>query len=341
MTKILVVTNDFPPRRGGIESFVYSLCEGFGPDELVVYTARMPGSDEIDGAVPYPVIRDRSRMLLPTWRVAQSVQRVARDHGCDTVVFGAAAPLGLLARGLKRHTGVTRAVGLTHGHEVWWSKVPIARQLLRRIGEDVDTLTYVSEFCRREIAKALSPAAASRMQRLSPQVDPSRFRPGLDGAVWRRRLGLADDQPVVLSASRLVRRKGQDTLIKAWPQALTKHPAARLVIVGDGPGRHRLKRLVSRLGVAGSVTFVPSVTWEEMPLVYAMADVFALPCRTRLWGLEPEAYGIVFLEAAACGLPVVVGNSGGASEAARASESHVLDGTDVAQLGGVLCRLLG
>jgi phosphatidylinositol alpha-1,6-mannosyltransferase len=341
VTKILVVTNDFPPRRGGIESFVYSLCEGFGPDELVVYTARMPGSDEIDGAVPYPVIRDRSRMLLPTWRVAQSVQRVARDHGCDTVVFGAAAPLGLLARGLKRNTGVTRAVGLTHGHEVWWAKVPIARHLLRRIGDDVDTLTYVSEFCRREIAKALSPAAASRMQRLSPQVDPSRFRPGLDGAVWRRRLGLADDQPVVLSASRLVRRKGQDTLIKAWPQILRVEPEAALVIVGDGPSRRRLARLVERLGVGESVLFVPSVAWTDMPEVHAMADVFALPCRTRLWGLEPEAFPIVFLEAIASGVPVVVGDSGGAPETVTSSDAgFVANPRDARDIAATVVALL-
>ncbi|MDQ3485287.1 MAG: glycosyltransferase family 4 protein, partial [Actinomycetota bacterium] len=286
MTRTLVVTNDFPPRRGGIESFVYSLCEGFGADELVVYTARMSGSDEIDCSVPYPVVRDRARVLLPTWRVARSVQQMARRHGCDTVLFGAAAPLGLLTRGLKARAGVTRAVGLTHGHEVWWAKVPVARQLLRRIGDDVDTLTYVSDYCRREIGKALSSKARERMQRLSPEVDTSRFKPGLDRTVWRRRLGLTDDRPVVLSASRLVRRKGQDMLIEAWPRVLDAEPRAVLVIVGEGPSRGRLTRLVRRMGVGDSVILVPSVAWEDMPLVYAMADVFALPCRTRLWGLE-------------------------------------------------------
>lgn len=341
MTKTLVVTNDFPPRRGGIESFVFSLCEDFGADELVVYTARMIGSDEIDSAVPYPVVRDPARMLLPSRRVARSVQRVARQHSCGAVVFGAAAPLGLLARGLKRHPGVTTAVGLTHGHEVWWAKVPVARQLLRRIGDDVDTLTYVSDYCRREIGKALSPAARQRMRRLSPEVDRERFRPGLDKALWRRRLGLTDDQPVVLSASRLVRRKGHDMLIRAWPRTLARHPAAALVIVGDGPSRRRLVRLANRHGVGGSVIFVPSVAWAEMPLVYAMADVFVLPCRTRLWGLEPEAFGIVFLEAAACGLPIIVGDSGGAPEAARAGESYVVEPTDVDQLESQLLHLLG
>ncbi len=341
MDKTLLITNDFPPRRGGIESFVFSLCADMPSERLVVYTARMAGSATVDTAVGYPVIRDRARNLLPSPRIARAVQQVARDHGCDRVLFGAAAPLALLARGLKRRAGVMHAMGLTHGHEVWWAKVPVARRLLRRIGDDLDVLTYVSEYCRREIAPALSADAATRMERLSPTVDKARFRPGLDGSVWRRRLGLADDQPVVLSASRLVRRKGHDTLIKAWPSVLRSHPGARLVIVGDGPSRARLVRLVRRTGAAESVTFVPSVSWDEMPLVYAMADVFALPCRTRLWGLEPEAFGIVFLEAAACGLPIIVGNSGGAPEAAAAGEAYVVDSSDRAGLERQLDRLLG
>ncbi len=341
MRRTLVITNDFPPRRGGIEAFAYSLCGGFDGDELVVYTARMPGSAQIDRAVPYPVIRDRAATLLPTWRVARSVRQVARQHSCDTVVFGAAAPLGLLARGLRREAGVTTVVGLTHGHEVWWAKVPIARSLLRRIGDDVDVLTYVSEYCRREIAVSLSMRASTRMQRLSPEVDRSRFRPGLDRTVWRRRLGLSDDEQVVLSASRLVRRKGQDMLIKAWPQVLSQHPDARLVIVGDGPSRSRLMRLTHLKAVEESVTFLPSVPWEEMPGVYAMADVFALACRTRLWGLEPEAFGIVFLEAAACGLPAVVGNSGGAPETVKASGSgSVVDPRSVSEVAASIADLL-
>ncbi len=341
MNRTLVVTNDFPPRRGGIESFVFSLCQELPGKELVVYTARMAGSDAVDGGLDFPVIRDRSRTLLPTPRVAGAVQRVARLHGCDHVIFGAAAPLGLLARGLRRHTYVTHIKGLTHGHEVWWAKIPLARSILRRIGDDVDVLTYVSEYCWREISPALSRSAADRMERLSPKVDPNRFHPGIDGSRWRRRLDLTDTQPVVLSASRLVRRKGQDTLIRAWPEVIRQRPDAQLVIVGDGPSRRRLGRLVRENGVGESVRFVPGVPWEQMPEVYAMADVFALPCRTRLWGLEPEAFGIVFLEASACGLPLVVGDSGGAPEAATGALSAVVwDSGRVCDLSRALAGLM-
>jgi phosphatidylinositol alpha-1,6-mannosyltransferase len=323
VTRTLVITNDFPPRRGGIESFVFSLCEARPPGKVVVYTARMDGAAAVDAAVRYPVIRDRSRMLLPTPRVGRTVRAVAVEHGCDEVMFGAAAPLGLLARGLRR-AGVRRIVGLTHGHEVWWAKVPGTRQLLRRIGDDVDVVTYVSEYCRAEISRALSPGAAGRMQRLSPTVDTERFRPGLDGSIMRARWGIDPGRPVVLSASRLVRRKSQDTLIRAWPRVLAEHPDALLLIVGSGPSRRRLGRMVRRRRLHDSVRFVPSVPWEEMPLVYATADVFALPCRTRRLGLEAEAFGIVFLEAAAAGLPVIGGTSGGVPEVLRE-----LDGVQV------------
>ena len=164
MSRVLVVTNDFPTRRGGIESFVLALCERMPRDEVVVYTASMPGDAEFDRTLNFPVYRDPSRILLPTPAVARRVATVFRDEGCDRVVYGASAPLGLLAPSLRR-AGAVRQVALTHGHEVWWARVPIARSLLRRIGDNVDVMTYVSEWCRDRIAPALSPAVAARIRR--------------------------------------------------------------------------------------------------------------------------------------------------------------------------------
>jgi phosphatidyl-myo-inositol dimannoside synthase len=310
--KVLVVTNDFPPRLGGIESFVFTLCGSLPSSEVVVFTSRMAGARQVDRALDYPVVRDRSRVLVPTPRVGRAVRSIAREYGCDRVLFGAAAPLGLLAPGLRR-AGIRRLVGLTHGHEVWWAALPGARAALRRIGDGVDVLTYVSEYCRERISPALSARAAARMVRLSPEVDVGRFTPQAEGAPWRRRWQV-DDRPVVLSAARLVARKGHDTLLRAWPRVLSVCPDAVLVIVGDGPLRPVLQRAVRREGLSASVRMVPGVPWSQMPGVYAAADVFALPCRTRLLGLQPEAFGIVFLEAAASGLPVVAGASGGVPE---------------------------
>jgi phosphatidyl-myo-inositol dimannoside synthase len=325
MGRTLVVTNDFPTRRGGIESFVYALCDRLPQDEVVVYTASMPGHQRFDQGLGYPVIRDRSSMLLPTSEVAKRTAAVMREHGCTSVLFGAAAPLGLLADRL-RDAGAERVVGLTHGHETWWARVPAARRALRRIGDSCDTLTYVSEFCRRRIMNALSSEAADRMVRLAPGVDTDVFRPGVGGDRVRHRLGIDPDRPVLLSVSRFVPRKGQDMLIRAMPLILASVPDALLLLVGDGPNRRRLMRLVQQHRLEGNVLFAGAVPWSEAPEWFDAADVFAVPCRTRLGGLEPEALGIVFLESQAAGRPVLVGDSGGAPETVRHGETgYVVD----------------
>ncbi|HEY9411898.1 MAG TPA: glycosyltransferase family 4 protein [Jiangellaceae bacterium] len=325
MSRTLVVTNDFPTRHGGIESFVYALCDRLPPDEVVVYTASMPDDHAFDAQLPFPVVRDPSTTLLPTPAVARRTAAVMRAEGCDSVLFGAAAPLGLLADRL-RDAGASRLVGLTHGHETWWARVPGARQALRRIGETCDVLTYVSEFCRRRIMPALSADAAERMVRLAPGVDTTVFQPGVGGAQVRERLGLDPSRPVLLSVSRFVPRKGQDALIKAMPQILDAVPDAVLLLVGDGPNRKRLESLTHEHRVDNEVIFAGAVPWSEAPSWFDSADVFAMPCRTRQGGLEPEALGIVFLESQACGRPVLVGDSGGAPETVIHGETgYVVD----------------
>ncbi len=331
MSRVLFVTNDFPTRRGGIETFVMSLCERIDPDEVVVYTSSMPGDRELDATLPFPVYRDPSSMLLPTPAVGRRVVEVMRRHECDRVVFGASAPLGLLGRRLRR-AGAKRIVALTHGHEVWWARVPVTKQLLRRIGDSVDVMTYVSQWCRDRIAPALSDEAAARMVQLSPGVDAERFYPGCGGAEIRKRLDIPADAPVVVCTARMVKRKGQDTLVKAWPEVLRAFPDARLLLVGDGPNRGRVERLTRRMAVAESVVFAGRVPFEELPSFTEAGDVFAMPCRTRLFGLEVEAFGIVFLEAAACGLPVITGDSGGAPEVAAMLGESTTSSSDPAEV---------
>lgn len=341
MGRTLIVTNDFPTRQGGIESFVYALANRLPTDEVVVYTASMSGAAELDARVPYPVVRDRGSTLLPTPAVRRRVVDVFRNMGCDSVLFGAAAPLGLLA-GAVRAAGAGRVIGLTHGHETWWAKVPVARRALHRIGEDCDVLTYVSEFCRRRIMPALSRAAGSSMVRLAPGVDTSVFRPTNRDSQLRERLGIGVDQPVLLSVSRFIARKGQDALIKAMPHVLDRVPKARLVLVGDGPYRRRLERLVRSREVGDAVIFAGAVPWADVPSWFAAGDVFAMPCRTRLGGLEPEALGIVFLEAQACGSPVLVGDSGGAPETVvHGRTGYVVDSLNPVGIAAKAAELLG
>jgi phosphatidylinositol alpha-1,6-mannosyltransferase len=337
--KVLIVTNDFPPRRGGIQSFVHALASRMPPGSAVVYAPAWEGAAEFDARQPFPVVRHPTSLMLPVPSVARRAAGILREHGCDTALFGAAAPLGLLAPSLRR-AGARRSVALTHGHEAGWAALPGARLLLRRIGDEVDVLTYLAEYF---LARALSAEAAGRMVRLAPGVDPAEFRPGAGGDAIRERLGLGE-RPVVVCVSRMVPRKGQDTLIRAWPQVLAgARPGAApvLLLVGDGPYRAELDRLAARTGVSGSVVFTGPVPPADLPAYYDAGTVFAMPCRTRRGGLDVEGLGIVYLEASASGLPVVGGDSGGAPDAILNGETgYVVPGRDGAAVADQIVRLL-
>jgi phosphatidyl-myo-inositol dimannoside synthase len=344
--KVLIVTNDFPPRRGGIQSFVHALASRLPAGSVVVYAPSWDGAAEFDARQPFPVIRHPTSLMLPVPSVARRAARILAEQDCDTVVFGAAAPLGLLAPSLRR-AGARRIVAITHGHEAGWAALPGARTLLRRIGEQVDVLTYLGEYFRVRLGRALSSQAASRMVRLAPGVDTAAFRPGAGGVAIRERHGL-QDRPVVVCVSRMVPRKGQDTLIKAWPRVLaaaSSRPAAGagpvLLLVGDGPYRAKLEQLATRTNVADSVVFTGPVPAAELPAYYDAGDVFAMPCRTRRGGLDVEGLGIVYLEASASGLPVVGGDSGGAPDAILNGETgYVVPGRDTEAVAARIAELL-
>jgi phosphatidyl-myo-inositol dimannoside synthase len=331
--RTLIVTNDFPPRRGGIQSFVHALASGLPRGTVTVYAPAWDGASEFDAQQPFPVIRHPTSLMLPVPAVSRRAVAIASEHGCDAVLFGAAAPLGLIAPALRK-AGVTRVVALTHGHEAGWAALPGARALLRRIGDEVDVVTYLGEYFRARLARALSPEAQRRMVRLVPGVDMSFFHPGAGGETVRRRLGL-DHRPVVACVSRMVPRKGQDTLIAAWPQIKAQVDDAVLLLVGDGPYMRELNRLARRLDVGGDVVFTGAVPWPELPGYYDAADVFAMPCRTRRAGLDVEGLGMVYLEASATGLPVIGGDSGGAPDAILAGET----GYVVRDTPGVVARV--
>lgn len=342
MPRTLIITNDFPPKTGGIESFVHEMALRRPEGSVVVYCSSPSPADaaadpHFDLRQPFPVVRDAARVLLPTPRVAARARAIAELEGCDSVVYGAAAPLGLLAAELGRNSPVKRQIAISHGHETWWAALPGSREALRRIGRDTDAITYLGEYTRNRLARALTPDAASRMRPLAPGVDAEQFRPGCGGDRIRRRHGLGE-RPVVVCVSRLVPRKGQDMLIRAWPRILADVPDAALLIVGDGPHRQRLRSAARGMD---SVIFTGPVPREELPLHYDAGDVFAMPCRTRLGGLEAEGLGIVYLEASACGLPVVAGDSGGAPDAVLDGRTGlVVDGSLPGPAARAVIRLL-
>jgi phosphatidylinositol alpha-1,6-mannosyltransferase len=307
--------------------------------ELVVYAPAWPGAAAFDAALAYPVHRHPTSLMLPVPDVARRAVELARAHGATTVWFGAAAPLALLGPGLRRRAGIQRVVASTHGHEVGWSMLPGARQALRRIGTDADAVTVVSRYTRARVAAAFGPDAA--LEHLPPGVDAEVFRPDPAArAALRRRYGLGD-APVVSCVSRLVARKGQDQLVRVLSRVRARVPGTRLLLVGDGPDAARLRRLAAEHGVAEHVVFSGAVPAAELPAHHAVGDAFALPCRTRGGGLDVEGLGIVLLEAAASGLPVVAGDSGGAPETVREDVTgHVVDGRDAGALADALVGLL-
>lgn len=342
MRRTLLVTNDFPPVVGGIQSYLEDYARRLPSGDLVVLASTPPegprAAEAFDATVPFEVVRMPTHVLLPTPDVRARMKRLIAARSIETVWFGAAAPLGLLGRAAKR-AGATRVIATTHGHEVGWGMVPGARQLLRRIFRDADVVTYISDYTLGRLRPSI-PEGTTTL-RLPSGIDVDRFRPDpVARAKLRERYRLGED-PTAVCVSRLVPRKGQDSLVTAWPRVVRAVPAAKLVIVGWGPYARDVALLRRRSPVRDSIILTGKVPDAELPGHVAMGDLFAMPCRTRGKGLDVEGLGIVFLEASAAGLPVIAGTSGGAPETVvEAVTGNVVDGRDEDALVMALVRQL-
>jgi phosphatidylinositol alpha-1,6-mannosyltransferase len=345
----LVVTNDFGPRSGGIETFILGLLAQASKNQqrnFVVLTSRQTPQDEVvkfDQQMweenRIKVIRDSAKVLLPTQRLAKVATDLFIAHDCENVIFGASAPLGLLAKSLRK-AGAKHIVALTHGHEVWWARMPLFSAALRRIGAQADQMTYLGEFTRGAVANALLREDHSKLVHLPPGVDLTRFTPGAKSVELQEKWGI-EDASVIVSIGRLVARKGSDQLIKAMPEVLKQFPKSKLLLVGTGNYQKRLERLVRNLKVEESVIFTGRVDHDLLPDYFRLGDIFAAPCRSRYGGLEVEGLGIVYLEASACGVPVIAGKSGGAPDAVLDGKTGLLvNGRDHRDVGAALIKLL-
>ena len=340
--KILLVTNDFGPRAGGIETFVIGLLERIKGHEVTVFTSQQGDTSVYDqqwlDKFGVRVIRDQSKILLPTWRVTRAAQKIVAAKNIDVVVFGAAAPLALMSPSLRK-SGVKKIIALTHGHEVWWARIFPFNFAIKRIGKSVDHLTYLGEFTRQAISKALSRKSATEMVKIAPGIDTAHFIPQPDAMQKREELGL-QDKKIIISVGRLVHRKGQDNLIQAMPAVLKKIPNAHLLLVGEGPYKKHLEKLVMKSSLEQNVTFAGRIMYDRLPSYLSAADLFAMPSRSRFFGLEVEGLGIVYLEASACGIPVVAGNSGGAPDAVLEGVTGLcVDGTNIEQITAAIVEI--
>jgi phosphatidylinositol alpha-1,6-mannosyltransferase len=340
---ILCITNDFGPRAGGIETFIIGLIERMPFGSVIVYTSKQGDSSAYDqewlNKFGVEVIRDKSKVLLPSLRVGRAVRSLVRKRGIKKVFFGAAAPLGLLSHGLRR-AGVNRIIALTHGHEVWWAKVWPFTWAIRRIGSGVDVLTYLGEFTRKAISRSLSKKAQAAMVRIAPGIDTKHFAPVNSADQLKRELDL-EGKRVIVSVGRLVHRKGQDTLVESLPEILQSHRDAHILFVGVGPHLEYIHKRAIQLGVLDHISFVGRVQYLELPRFISVGEIFAMPSRSRLAGLEVEGLGIVYLEASACELPVVGGLSGGAPDALLEGETgFAADGLDPTSVARSVISLL-
>ena len=341
--KILCITNDFGPRAGGIETFVMGLIERLPNGCVTVYTSQQGDTKTYDRGwldqFGVKVVRDKSKILLPTPRVTRAVKRLITNERIEVVFFGAAAPLAVMANGLRK-AGAKKIVSLTHGHEVWWAKLWPFKWAIRYIGNNVDHLTYLGDFTRKEISRSLSAKASSAMVKIAPGIDTAHFRPQSSAAELRESLGLVDKK-VIVSVGRLVHRKGQDSLITALPQILRDQPQAHILMIGTGPYKKHLEALAVKFSVQDSITFLGRIQYADLPRYRSVGDIFAMPSRSRLAGLEVEGLGIVYLEASACGLPVIAGNSGGAPDAVLQGKTGItVNGRDPSDIARAVKFLL-
>ena len=309
MTRHLLVTNDFPPKVGGIQNYLWELWRRLPPDDVVVHTTPHEGSAAFDAEQPFEIIRSREPWLLPGPHLARRVNRLAQQHGAELVVIDPALPAGLAGPRLDFPYAV-----VVHGAEAAVpARLPVAKTLLRRVLEGAEGVIAAGGYPAAECERAAGRPIETFV--IPPGVDAARFRQFSDAekAETRRRMGLRPDAPTVVSVSRLVPRKGMETLVEAAGMLAADRPELQVAIAGDGRERRRLARLAARLDAP--VTLMGRLGDDDVAALHGCADVFAMLCRSRWGGLEQEGFGIVFLEAAAAGVPQVAGSSGGAQEA--------------------------
>ncbi|MGO9197095.1 MAG: glycosyltransferase family 4 protein [Acidimicrobiales bacterium] len=317
----LLVTNDFPPKHGGIQSYLYELWRRLPPGMATVYTTSYPGAAAFDSAQEFRVVRSHRTVLLPTTGLVSSIDRLASETGSGLVVLDPALPLGLVGARLARPYGV-----VVHGAEITVpGRLPGTRELLDHVLSSATWIVAAGGYSATEARRATS-SRLPPVTEVPPGVDVDRFRPLSDEErrAARRRLGLPVDALIVVSISRLVPRKGMDVLIRAVARLRRCRPDLVLAIGGSGRDERRLRAVASVAGVP--VHWLGQVRDENLPLAYGAADVYAMCCRDRWLGLEQEGFGIVFLEAAACGIPQVAGASGGSAEAVVDGETGVVVG---------------
>ena len=336
VVKHLLVTNDFPPKIGGIQNLLYEWWRRLPSESFAVLTSPYSGSKQFDAAQSFEIRRTREPVLLPHPLMVRKINKMAKQVGAELVVLDPALPLGLIGPNLNLPYAV-----VLHGAEIVVpGRLPVVSRLLARVLNNAELIIASGSYPAAEASRVCR--SSKRIEVITPGVDIQRFKvlSSEQRIEARKRFGVAEDAELIVGISRLVPRKGFDLLIRAIARLAIEFPKLRLIVGGDGRDRARLERIAREL--MSPTTFLGRVSDDDLPKLYGCADINAMLCRSRWMGLEQEGFGIVFAEAAACGVPQIAGRSGGASDAVDHNITGLIveDPTRVDDVVSSLRRLL-
>ena len=336
VVKHLLVTNDFPPKIGGIQNLLYEWWRRLPSESFAVLTSPYSGSKQFDAAQSFEIRRTREPVLLPHPLMVRKINKMAKQFGAELVVLDPALPLGLIGPNLNLPYAV-----VLHGAEIVVpGRLPVVSRLLSRVLNNAELIIASGSYPAAEASRVCR--SSKRIDVITPGVDIQRFKvlSSEQRIEARKQFGVAEDAELIVGISRLVPRKGFDVLIRAVARLAIEFPKLRLIVGGDGRDRARLERIAREL--MSPTTFLGRVSDDDLPKLYGCADINAMLCRSRWMGLEQEGFGIVFAEAAACGVPQIAGRSGGASDAVDHNITGLIveDPTRVDDVVSSLRRLL-
>lgn len=335
--KHLLVTNDYPPKVGGIQNYLWELWRRLPPDSTAVYCTPYANSAAFDVGEQYRIERSPEPVLIPYPWLPHRIDALADEVGADLVLLDPAVPLGAVGPFLRHPYGV-----ILHGAEVTIpGRLPLAQRVLSRVLDNATVIVSAGDYALAEAERCVGRPLRSIV--VPPGVDTSRFRPFGDDekAAARRHFSIRPEALVVSTVNRLVPRKGMDALVRASATLGSRVPRLEVFIGGTGREADRLTALIEDLNAP--VRLLGRLAAEDVPQLYGASDMMAMLCHDRWWGLEQEGFGIVFLEAAAAGIPQIAGRSGGAHEAvADQITGLVVDSPrSVDQVGAAIAELAG
>jgi len=350
----LLLAQDFPPMSGGIARLHGELAKRFPRGDLVVSTPADPDASEVDAGFPATIDRlpigvRRTKTLPAVLFWSRRAASLARQHRVRFVHCGNVKPAGYPARWVPVRLHIPYGI-FFHGADLLSEQHKIRHSRLKRRTARVifggAAVLMANSTWTRDLALSLLgdlglDGHGRRLRVVHLGTDPTYFRPGVDARALRERFDLPDNGTRwLVTVARLQQHKGMDTVIEALPAILEHAPDVRYAVAGTGPDRERLEKRGQQLRLGDRVRFLGGIGDQDLPAFYNLASLYVGASR-RAERLGVEGFGISLVEASACGLPVVAGNSGGVPDAVRDGETGILvPPEEPTAIAAAVCRLL-